>query len=55
MTGSTRANGSRNRPPGESELTAQLITAAGTSPGPLSHEEVDEILGVHPDEADDQG
>ena len=31
---------------GESELTAQLITAASSSPEPLSQEEVDEILGV---------
>jgi hypothetical protein len=49
MTGAGTPDGYRERPVrGESELTAQLISAAESSPGPLSQEQVDEILGVHP-------
>lgn len=48
----TGPNDTRDRPPGESELTARLITAAGDAPGPLSQEEVDRILGVRPEDDD---
>jgi hypothetical protein len=55
--GMTDVNGSdgrqRRRMRGESELTEQLINAAGSSPGPLSQEEVDRILGVLPEEDGD--
>ena len=39
----------QERPRGESELTAALITAATNTSGPLSQEEVDRILGVRPE------
>lgn len=38
---------------GEAQLTADLINAASASPGPLSQQEVDELLGVHPQRDDD--
>ncbi|HEU4512549.1 MAG TPA: hypothetical protein VFR87_05545 [Nocardioidaceae bacterium] len=54
MTGPSNTNGPRSRPPGESELTAQLITAAGDAAGHLSQEEVDRILGVRPQKDEDE-
>ncbi len=54
MTGPANAHSARSHPPGEGELTAQLISAAVDSPEHLSQEEVDRILGVRPGQDEDR-
>jgi hypothetical protein len=53
MSEADEENGSgAQRIRGEGELTADLITAATRCDGPLSQEQVDEILGVQPGDED---